>query len=52
MGFQMQICSIPTFLLVDHDFGKALCLSAVELQQNSNSSSREKYIPQILNVLL
>ena len=39
-----------TFLLVD--FGKALCSSAVELQQNSNSSSREEYIPQILNVLL
>ena len=39
-----------TFLLLD--FGKALCSSAVELQQNSNSSSREEYIPQILNVLL
>ena len=34
------------------DFGKALCSSAKELQQNSNTSSREDYIPQILTVLL
>ena len=34
------------------DFGKALCLSAKELQQNSNAFSREEYIPQILTVLL
>ena len=33
-------------------FGKVLCLSANELQQNSNTSSREDYIPQILTVLL
>ena len=39
-----------TFLLVD--FGKALCSSANELQQNSNASSREEYTPQILTVLL
>ena len=39
-----------TFLLVD--FGKVLCSSANELQQNSNASSRENYIPQKLNVLL
>ena len=39
-----------TFLLVD--FGKVLCSSANELQQNSNTSSREDYIPQILTVLL
>ena len=39
-----------TFLLVD--FGKVLCSSANELQQNSNASSREDYIPQILAVLL
>ena len=38
-----------TFLLVD--FGKVLCSSANELQQNSNASSREDYIPQILIVL-
>ena len=39
-----------TFLLVD--FGKVLCSSANELQQNSNASSKEDYIPQILTVLL
>ena len=39
-----------TFLLVD--FGSMLCSSANELQQNSNASSREEYIPQILTVLL
>ena len=38
------------FLLVD--FGKVLCSSANELQQNSNASSREDYIPQIMAVLL
>ena len=38
-----------TCLLVD--FGK-VCSSANELQQNSNASSREEYIPQILTVLL
>ena len=36
-----------TCLLVD--FGKVLCSSANELQQNSNASSRENYIPQILD---
>ena len=39
-----------TCLLVD--FGKVLCSCANKLQQNSNASSREDYIPQILNVLL
>ena len=39
-----------TFLLVD--FGKVLCSSANELQQNSNATSREDYIPQILTGLL
>ena len=39
-----------TFPLVD--FGKVLCSSANELQQNLNASSREGYIPQILAVLL
>ena len=34
------------------DFGNVLCSSANELQQNSNASSREDYIPQILTVLL
>ena len=39
-----------TCLLVD--FGKVLCSSANELQQNSNAFSREEFIPQILSVLL
>ena len=34
------------------DFGKVLCSSADELQQNSNASSRKDYILQILTVLL
>ena len=33
-------------------FGKVLCSSASELQQNSNASSRQDYIAQILTVLL
>ena len=33
------------------DFSEVLCSSAKELQQNSNTSSREDYIPQILTVL-
>ena len=37
------------FLLVD--FGKVLCSSVNELQQNTNASAREDYIPQILTVL-
>ena len=39
-----------TFLLVD--FGKVLCSSANEFQQNSNASSREDYIPQIILTVL
>ena len=39
-----------TCLLVD--FGKVLYLSVIKLQQNSNVSPREDYIPQILTVLL
>ena len=50
MGFQNANLLNFTFLLVD--FGKVLCSSANELQQNSNASSREDYIPQILTVLL
>ena len=50
MGFQIQISFNFTFLLVN--FGKVLCSSTNELQQNSNAYSREDYIPQILTVLL
>ena len=39
-----------TFLLVN--FGKVLCSSVNDLQQNSNASSREDYIPKMLTVLL
>ena len=45
MGFQIYFC-----LLVD--FGEVLCSCANELQQNSNASSREDYILQVLTVLL
>ena len=34
------------------DFGKVLCSFDNKLQRNSNPSSREEYIPQILSVLL
>ena len=40
----------PAYVMVN--FGKVLCSSANELQQNSNASSRKDYIPQILTVLL
>ena len=49
MGCQMQICSILRFSL---PILKVLCSSAIELQQNSNATVREDYIPQILTVLL
>ena len=39
-----------TFLLVE--FGKVLCSSANEVQQNSNASSKQDYILQILTILL
>ena len=39
-----------TCLLVN--FGKVLCSSAKELQQNSNTSAREDYILQILTVFV
>ena len=47
MGFQMQICSILRFSWSILE----KCSSANELQQNSDASSREDYIPQILTVL-
>ena len=49
MGFQTQICPILCLLV---NFGKVLYSSANELQQNSNASSREDYIPQLLTVSL
>ena len=44
--------NLSNFACLLVNFGKVLCWSAHELQQNSNASSREDYIPQILTVLL
>ena len=44
--------NLSNFMCLLVDFVKVLCSSAKELQQNSNTSSREDYIPQILTVLL
>ena len=44
--------NLSNFTCLMVDFGKMLCSSANELQQNSNASSRKDYIPQILTVLL
>ena len=48
----MQNANLFNFTLLLVDFGKVLCPSVNELQQNSNASSGEEYIPQILTVLL
>ena len=44
--------NLSNFVCLLVDFGEVLCSSANELQQNSNASSREYYIPRILTVLL
>ena len=44
--------NLSNFACLLVNFGKVLCWSAHKLQQNSNASSREDYIPQILTVLL
>ena len=44
--------NLPNFMCLLVDFGIALCSSTNKLQQNSNTSSREDYVPQILTVLL
>ena len=44
--------NLSNFMCLLVDFGKVSCSSANELQQNSNTSCREDYIPQILTVLL
>ena len=49
-GFPNAILFNFIFLLVD--FGKVLCSSANELQQNSDASPREEYIPRRLIFLL
>ena len=44
--------NLSNFMCLLVDFGILLCSSTNELQQDSNTSSREDYIPQILTVLL
>ena len=46
------VTNLSNFTCLLVDFGKVLCSSAKELQQNSIASSREDYIPEILTVLL
>ena len=48
----VPIINLSDFACLLLDSGKVLCSPANELQQNSNASSREDYIPQILTVLL
>ena len=43
--------NLSNFMCPLVDFGKALCSSAKELQQNSNTSTRKDYIQQILTAL-
>ena len=44
--------NLSNFICLLVDFRILLCSSTNELQQNSNTSSRGDYIPQILTVLL
>ena len=44
--------TLSNFVCLLVNFGKVLCSSAKELQKNSNTSSREDYILQILNVFV
>ena len=48
MGSKFKVFYFLFFLI---DYGKALCSSANELQQNSNASSKEEYTPRRLTVL-
>ena len=43
--------NLPNFMFLLVDYGKVLCSSANKLQQNSNASAREEYIPRKLTVL-
>ena len=51
-GHGVPNTNLSNFTCLVVDFGKALCSSTEEIQQNSNASSREDYIPQIVTVLL
>ena len=44
--------NLSSFMCLLVGFGEVLCSSASELQQNSNASSRQEYVAQILTVLL
>ena len=44
--------NLSNFACLLVDFSEVFCSSVNELQQNSNASSREDYIPEILTVLL
>ena len=44
--------TLSNFVCLLVNFGKVLCSSAKELQQNSNTSSGEDYILQILTVFV
>ena len=44
--------TLSNFVCLLVNFGKVLCSSTKELQQNSNTSSREDYILQILTVFV
>ena len=48
----VPITNLSNFTCLLVDFVKVLSSSADELHQNSNASSREDYIPQMLTVLL
>ena len=49
---EFQIKKLFDFLFFLVNFGKVLCSSAKKPQRNSNTSSKEEYIPQILTVFL
>ena len=51
-GHGVPNINLSNFRCLLVDFGKMVCSSANKLQQNSNASSREDCIPQILTVLL
>ena len=50
-GHGVPNINLSNFACLLVDFGEVLCSSANKLQQGSNVSSREDYIPEILTVL-
>ena len=51
-GHEVPNIFLSNFTCLLWDFEKVLCSCANELRQNSNASSREHYVLQILTVLL